>query len=80
MESQLGSVKRWFQDRGYGFISPDTHPTWELFVHWRALEMDGYRELREGDRVEFSMGENSRGECAVHVRLLEEKQAAAGGG
>lgn len=79
MQTQTGIVKKWLTEKGFGFIEPDSQPGSELFVHWQALEMDGYRELRAGDRVQFSVGENSRGECAVHVRLLEPEPAAAGG-
>ena len=47
-----GTVK-WFNNaKGYGFIQPDSGP--DVFVHFTAIKMDGYRTLQAGQRVEFT--------------------------
>ncbi len=49
-----GTVK-WFNDqKGYGFISQDDGA--DVFVHYSAIQADGFRTLEEGDRVEFEVG------------------------
>ena len=62
-----GTVK-WFNDqKGFGFIKPDEGDR-DLFVHHSNIEINGYRSLEEGQRVEFEMGEGRKGPEAVHVR------------
>jgi cold shock protein len=60
----------WFNDsRGFGFIAPsDGSP--DCFVHWSAIEGEGYKSLREGDRVEFEVEQGTRGPKAIDVRLV----------
>ncbi len=61
---------RWFNaDKGYGFISLDEGDS-EVFVHWSAIQPDGYRSLQEGQRVEFELGEGRKGPQAEGVRPL----------
>lgn len=73
----LGTVK-WFDGKkGYGFIQPDgTDGSKEtnVFVHYSAIVGHGYRELRDGQRVEFSLEQDRKGARAVEVVVL---QAAA---
>jgi CspA family cold shock protein len=60
-----GTVK-WFNDaKGYGFISQDTGE--DVFVHYSAIEMDGFKTLREGDKVEFEVQRGPKGLHAVSV-------------
>ena len=61
----VGSVK-WFNDqKGYGFITAEGQP--DVFVHFSAIEGDGFRTLREGEQVEFEVKASERGAEASHV-------------
>jgi CspA family cold shock protein len=68
-ERQTGTVK-WFSDsKGYGFISREVGE--DVFVHHSAIEGGGFRSLREGQRVEFSVEQSPKGPRATRVRVLE---------
>ena len=61
-----GTVK-WFSPvKGYGFISPDDSET-EVFVHYSAIDGEGYRNLYEGDKVEFDLVDRGKGPQAQNV-------------
>lgn len=60
-----GTIKR-LTDRGFGFI--DTGDGNDLFFHMSALEGVGFDELREGQRVEYSVGQGPKGPRAENVR------------
>lgn len=61
-----GKVK-WFNgEKGYGFIAQDDGGA-DLFVHFSAIQGDGYRNLNEGDEVEFEIGEGQKGPQARNV-------------
>ena len=63
-----GTVK-WFNDsKGYGFIQPESGS--DLFVHQSEIQMDGFRFLKEGQKVTFEIGQGKKGPCAVKVRPL----------
>ncbi|MDR6637245.1 MULTISPECIES: cold-shock protein [Paenarthrobacter] len=64
----LGTVKWFNAEKGYGFITVDESGD-DVFVHWSAIQMDGFRALEEGQRVEFELGEGQKGPQAegVHV-------------
>ena len=65
---EKGTVK-WFNDaKGFGFITQENGP--ELFVHHTAIQQDGFRSLREGDRVEFEIVEGPKGLQASNVRKV----------
>jgi CspA family cold shock protein len=64
-----GTVKWFNADKGFGFIAPDDG-TADVFVHFSAIQADGYRSLQENQRVEFSVGQGSRGPQAEHVRPI----------
>lgn len=69
-ERQSGTVK-WFNDgKGYGFIAPEMGGK-DLFVHYSEIVGDGFRTLREGDRVEFTVGEGDKGPSAKEVTVLQ---------
>ena len=71
METITGTVK-WFDRRkGWGFIQPDGENQEDVFVHYTAIEGEGYRNLYEGDRVEFSVENNPKGPQAAHVIKLD---------
>lgn len=61
----------WFS-KGIGFISKDDG-TGDIFVHFSNINMEGYKVLRQGQKVEFSLGTNHVGEQAVNVRVLQPK-------
>ena len=61
-----GTVK-WFNDaKGYGFISQEGGK--DVFVHHQSIMMDGFRSLKEGDRVVFEVVEGPKGPQAANVR------------
>ncbi len=65
-ERQTGTVK-WFNDsKGYGFIARDGE-SGDIFVHHSAIEMQGYRSLAEGQRVEFTIEQGTKGLHATNV-------------
>ena len=60
-----GTVK-WFNDaKGYGFIAQEGGP--DVFVHFSAIKMDGFRSPKEGERVEFEITEGPKGPQAANV-------------
>lgn len=62
-----GTVK-WFNDqKGYGFIAPDDGGE-DLFVHHTNINMDGYRSLQEGQKVEYEPGQGRKGPEATNVQ------------
>ncbi len=62
-----GTVKWFNSEKGYGFISREEGP--DVFVHYSAIQMNGYRTLEEGQRVEFDVGPGKKGEEAQNVRI-----------
>ena len=70
-----GSVK-WFSDaKGIGFIQPDEGGA-EVFVHFSAILVDGFKSLRPGDRVRFDKIDGPKGLFALNVRALGPVRAA----
>ncbi|MEE8193550.1 MAG: cold-shock protein [Gemmatimonadales bacterium] len=64
-----GKVK-WFNDsKGYGFIE-QAEGEKEVFVHFSAIQMDGFRTLREGQEVEFEVEGGERGRYAANVVMV----------
>ena len=67
-EKIVGTVK-WFNARkGYGFIGREEGE--DVFVHFSAINMDGYRRLDKGQNVEFSIEEGEKGVQAANVQIL----------
>lgn len=63
-------VVKWFNStKGYGFITPDDGSP-DVFVHFSAIEGTGYRELTEGERVDFESTAGEKGPQAAKVRKL----------
>src|SRR5215475_2221107 len=63
-----GSVKWFNSEKGYGFIAVDGGQ--DVFVHFSAIEMDGYKSLEDGQRVEFEIAQGQKGPQAEKVRLI----------
>ena len=62
-----GTVK-WFNDsKGYGFICPDEGGN-DLFVHHSEIQSSGFKSLKEGQPVEYEVGEGKKGPCATNVK------------
>lgn len=64
-----GTVKRFNKIKGYGFINPDDADN-EVFVHFSQIQTEGYKELKEGQRVSFDLQKGERGEFAANVKIL----------
>ncbi|WP_291794853.1 cold-shock protein [Brevibacterium sp.] len=64
-----GTVKWFNAEKGYGFIT-EAGGDQDVFVHWSAIQMDGYRSLEEGQTVEFTVGQGEKGPQAEQVTPL----------
>ncbi len=64
-----GTVKWFSAPRGYGFIAPDGGGQ-DVFAHFSAIEMDGFKILREGCRVSFDLALGPKGPLATRIRPL----------
>ncbi len=64
--AQQGTVKRFNQEKGYGFIIPDEGGE-DLFVHYSSIEGSGFRSLEEGEKVSYEVGQGRKGPQAQNV-------------
>ena len=62
---QNGTVKWFNETKGYGFITPESGP--DVFVHFSAIQGNGFKSLAEGDRVEFEIVQGQKGPQAADV-------------
>jgi len=69
MAKEIGTVKWFNSDKGFGFIARDKGE--DVFVHFSAIKSDGYRTLKEGQRVEFSVTQGPKGLQAEDVTVVE---------
>jgi CspA family cold shock protein len=66
----LQSRVKWFDNvKGYGFIENDGEGK-DIFVHYKQIQGDGYKTLREGQEVRFEMQDGPKGPLAVNVELI----------
>ncbi len=64
-----GTVK-WFSDaKGYGFIAPEEGGD-DIFVHFQAIQSEGFKSLKEGQVVEFEVTEGPKGKQAANVQTV----------
>jgi len=64
-----GTVKWFNATKGYGFITPSDGGD-DVFAHFSAIEMDGYKTLKEGQRVEYEVQQGPKGPQASHIRAV----------
>ena len=63
----IGTVK-WFNDaKGYGFITPDDGSE-DLFAHFSAIQMNGFKTLKEGQKVSFEVTQGPKGKQASNIQ------------
>jgi CspA family cold shock protein len=63
-----GKVKWFNQEKGYGFIEVEGDK--DVFVHYSAIQQEGFKTLKEGDTVEFDVVEGQKGPQAANVTVL----------
>jgi cold shock protein len=69
--TQHGTVK-WFNDaKGFGFIEPEGGGA-DVFAHFSAIQMDGFRTLKQGSRVAFELTQGPKGNLAQNIRPIEQ--------
>ncbi len=65
-----GFVKWFNNEKGFGFI--EYKPNQDIFVHYSAINMEGYKTLKEGDYVNFRLIETGKGLQATNVKVVKE--------
>lgn len=70
-------VVKWFNDaKGFGFIQPEDGGD-DVFAHFSAVQMEGFRTLKQGSRVSFEIVQGPKGNLAQNIRPLGEVPPAA---
>ena len=67
-ERTVGTVKWFNASKGYGFITRENGP--DVFVHYSAIQAEGFRNLEEGQKVEFDVEQGNKGPQAANVTIL----------
>jgi len=68
-ERETGTVKWFNESKGYGFIARESGD--DVFVHFSAIQGEGFRTLEENQRVEFSVEEDPKGLRAANVQVMD---------
>lgn len=71
MARETGTVARFMDDKGFGFIKPDRGGK-DVFVHHSAIQASGFRSLTQGARVEFDLVQDPKGPRAENVVPIDE--------
>ena len=66
---QTGIVVRFNKIKGYGFITPDQGGN-EVFVYFSEVQSEGYKELKEGQKINYVLKQGERGEFATQVTII----------
>ena len=64
-----GTVKWFDAKKGYGFITKEDGE--DIFVHYSAIQVEGFKTLKEGDKVEFEVQNGAKGPQAANVKLVK---------
>ncbi len=70
MSDRITGTVKWFNGgKGYGFITREGGP--DVFVHYSAIQGDGFKNLEEGQKVEFTVEQGPKGPQAANVTLVQ---------
>lgn len=67
-DAVVGTVKWFNEEKGYGFIEREGES--DVFVHFRSIQMEGFKSLKEGQKVQFTIGEGRKGPQAENVVVI----------
>lgn len=74
----IGTVK-WFNDaKGFGFIEPEGGGD-DVFAHFSAIQMDGFRTLKQGSKVSYELVQGPKGQLAQNIQSVETRPAKVEG-
>lgn len=69
MKKQIGIVKWFNNEKGFGFIAPEDGGK-DLFAHHTEIQMDGYKSLEDNQRVSYIEGNGQKGPCATQIEVI----------
>lgn len=70
MSNKMTGLVKWFNaDKGFGFITPNDGSK-DVFVHFSAIQSNGFKTLAEGQRVEFEITNGAKGPSAANVNAI----------
>ena len=71
MSDLVSGTVKWFNgEKGYGFIAQESGP--DVFAHYSEIQGNGFRSLKEGDKVEFTITDGKKGKQASEIRVLRD--------